>query len=181
MDTQLQHKEAIDLETYGKGSPPDPQRVSIDILKVLNQKVKGELPFIRACELRRRVCGNVKAPSFFALLKDMEKDELLMVCGVDMTWAECAVWDHPKLIAWRIELERFHKEMAEIEEREREKQRLSEIENAPRLARERFQRELGEFFSDNSEQLSAIVQRIFRAYMPKRRPWLHSREPSIYY
>src|ERR1700674_998001 len=102
--------ETVQLDTYGKSKPPNEKKLKSAILAVLSRKVDGELPFIRATNLRRRVCSKVKAPSFFALLKQMETEQLIMISGVDQTWAECALWDHPRMIAWRIELEKWAKE-----------------------------------------------------------------------
>ena len=130
----------MNLETYGKSKPPNAQKVRAEVLVILNRKLKGELEFVSVADLRKRVCSTVKAPSFFALLKEMEEDELLMVSGYDSRWARCAVWDHPKMVEWRIEKEKWAKEMEEIEKYHAEQKRQWEIENAPRLARERFQK-----------------------------------------
>jgi ribosomal protein L29 len=165
----------MELQTYGKCKPPNVQEIRADILTILSSKVKGELPFVRATDLRWRACSKVKAPSFFALLKEMETDELLMISGVDETWAQCALWDHPRMVEWRIEREKWDKEFKEIEERRVKERRQREIENAPRLARERFQKELGEFFVDNSDEIFEVVRRVFKTYGPKKIPWLHSR------
>lgn len=163
------------LDTYGNGRTPDVQTIRSQIMVILNRKVSGELPFVRATDLRKRICCRVTAPSFFALLKEMEDDQLLMISGGDNTWAQCAIWDHPKWIEWRIQHEEWKKEMKEIEQREAERRRQWEVDNAPRLARERFQREVSEFFVDNSEQFFAVVQHLFRAHTPTRKAWLHSR------
>lgn len=163
------------LDTYGKSKPPNIEKLRADVLKTLSRKINGELPFIRATDLRQRVCNKVKAASFFAFLKEMQKDELIMVSGVDETWAQCAIWDHPKMIEWRIELKKWEEELAEIEKYHAEKQRQWAIENAPRLAAERFQKELAEFFLDDSEQLFSIFRRALQTYKPKKNLWLHSR------
>jgi hypothetical protein len=168
-------EEAIELQSYGKSKSPDVQKIRAEILAILNRKVKEELPFAGVPDLRRRVCCKVKAPGFFKLLKSMEKDELLMVSGVDSRWAQCAVWDHPRLIEWRKQLAKWDEERAERDKRDAEERRQWEIENAPRIARERFQKELGEFFVDNSDELFEVVQRIFAAHAPKKTAWLRSR------
>ncbi len=166
----------MELQTYGKNKPPRIEKVRDNILNVLNRRVKGELPFVRATDLRRRVCSKVKAPSFFSLLKKMQEDEMIMISGVDETWAQCALWDHPKMVAWRIEREKWDKELEEIERRRAEERRQWEIENAPRLAAERLQRELAEFFLDNSDQLFDVLRNIMRAYMPNSARSKHSGE-----
>ena len=66
------------------------------------------------------------------------------------------------------------KELAEIKKRRAEEQRQWEIANAPRLARERFERELAEFFLDNSDQLIKVLRNIMREYMPKKHQWFRS-------
>lgn len=164
----------MELQTYGKNKPPRIEKVRADILNVLNRRIKGELPILRATDLRRRVCSKVKAPSFFPLLKKMQEDELIMISGVDETWAQCALWDHPKMVAWRIERAKWAKELEEIEKRQAEERRQWEIENAPRLAAERLQRELAEFFLDNSDQLFDVLRNIMRAYMPNAGRIRHS-------
>lgn len=78
------------------------------------------------------------------------------------------------MIAWRIEREKWAQEWREIEKRDAEKKRQWEIENAPRLARERFNKELGEFFHDNSDHLFDAIRHMFRTHAPKKKLWLHS-------
>jgi hypothetical protein len=165
----------VEFKTYGKSKPPDPEKLKKEVLAVLGRKVKGELPFVTGTSLRQRVCGKVTAPTFFAFLKEMEAEELLMISGYQ-AWYECALWDHPRMIEWRLERARFAAQMAEIDKKRAEEKRQWEIQNAPRLARERFQRELGEFFADNADELLAAVKNLLRAHRPKKRTWLHSRD-----
>lgn len=165
----------MELQTYGKSKPPCPQKIREDVLAILKRKINGELPFVRITDLRRRVCSKVKAPCFFELIKEMEKDELLMIDGPDMTWESCAVWDHPRIVQWRIERAAWLKEMKEIDKKHAEERRQWQIASAPRLARERFQKELGEFFVHNADQLFETVRKLFAAYTPKRSSWLYSR------
>jgi len=170
-----EEEKMITLLTYGKSKAPDPDKIRAQVLAILKRKVNGDLQFVRVTELRRRICNKVKAPSFFALLKQMEAEELLMISGSDMSWSECAVWDHPRLIEWRIEYARFCRELEESEQRELEERRQWEIENAPRLARKRFQKEAAEFFVDNSDLFFDVLKNAFQHYTPRRKIWLHSR------
>lgn len=166
-----------EFRTYGKSKSPDRQKLKKDILAILGRKEKGELPFVSATSLRQRVCGKVTAPTFFAFLKEMEQEELVMVSGTE-AWAECALWDHPRMVQWRIERAKWAAESAEYERRRQEERRQREIENAPRLARERFQYELGEFFADNADDLLASVKNLLRTHRPRKRTWLFSRDYS---
>jgi hypothetical protein len=177
---RLERLVMTEFRTYGKSKPPDPQKLTVDILAILRRKDKGELPFVSATSLRQRVCGKVTAPTFFAFLKEMEQEELIMVSGTD-AWAQCALWDHPRMIQWRIEREKWAAESAEYERRRQEERRQWEIENAPRLARERFQHELGEFFADNADDLLASVKNLFRAHRSRKRTWLFSRNYSSFF
>jgi hypothetical protein len=163
-----------ELQTYDKAKPPDPEKLRKTILVILGRTVNGELPIIRATDLRKRVCGRVKAPSFYAFLKELEEDQLVMVSGVDHTWAQCALWDHPRMVEWRIERAKWQEQWDEMKRRDELERRKREIENAPRLARERFQKELGEFFVDNSDALLKSVKNLLVAHQPKHRPWLLS-------
>jgi hypothetical protein len=56
-----------------------------------------------------------------------------MISGIDATWAQCALWDHPRMVEWRIERAQWEKELAEIERRQAEERRQWQIENAPRV------------------------------------------------
>jgi len=157
---------SMELEMYAGAKHPDLAKLKADILRILKREINRDL--IRLADLRARVASKIKAKSFFALLQHMQDEELVMVSGEDPTWAVCGAWEHPRLIEWRIELEKWERERQEDRRREAEERRKWEIENAPRLARERFQRELAEFFADNSGQLFDVVKRVIQSYSPRK-------------
>ncbi|HEY9789645.1 MAG TPA: hypothetical protein V6D22_04545 [Candidatus Obscuribacterales bacterium] len=173
--SETETAEDVVLQTYGKSKPPDEQKIRDAVMSILNNPVCGELQLFTATELRRRICNKVKAPSFYQLLRRMEQDELLMVDGVDQPGARCGTWNHPLVVEHRIEQARWMKEMEESDRQRAEERRQWEIENAPRLAAERFQKELGEFFVNNSGELFATVRRMFRIHGSKKIQWMHSR------
>lgn len=156
----------MELEIYAGAKQPDQAKLRADILRILKREINRDL--IRLADLRARVASKVKAKSFYKLLRQMQDDELLMVSGLHHTWAVCGAWEHPRLIEWRIELEKWEVERQKYEREEAERKRLWAIENAPRLARERFQRELAEFFTDNSDHLFDVIRRICQSHLPRK-------------
>ena len=46
-----------------------------------------------------------------------------MVSGADSRWARCAIWDHPGLIEWRLQLAKWDEESAEYDRRQAEEKR----------------------------------------------------------
>jgi hypothetical protein len=161
---------------------PNEKRIREKILKALKQKLDGSTATLRQAELNK-IAGKttVRAPYLEALLLKMREEGL-----IDCHWWQTdstrfrsgvywGLYGHPENVKHREWIAQRDKESEELRVRIAERERRQKIENAPRLAKEKFQKDLDQFIARNHNQIFDVIRRIYRDYTPKTR-WLHSRQ-----
>lgn len=161
---------------------PNEKRIREKILQALKQKRNGSTAVLRQFEINKLVGKtSVRAPYLKALLEKMQEEELIgcHVIETPSTEYKCglywAVFNHPSNVKYRERLVLAKKEVEELHARLAEKARRKAIEDAPRLAKEKFQRDFDRFFAHNYNEIFDVIRRICRNYTPKTQ-WLHSRQ-----
>ncbi|MBX9771198.1 MAG: hypothetical protein K2X29_07490 [Candidatus Obscuribacterales bacterium] len=153
---------------------PEEAKVRAKLLRVLSRRIEGISIEYRQAELNKLVGKtSIRAPYLKALLVTMREEQL-----IDCHWrqweskdkiggAYWSLWDHPENIRARIWCEENRKKMEEINRYHEQEKIKWEIENAPRLAKERFLKRLEDFFVQNEETVFEVIKYIFEDYKHK--------------
>lgn len=148
---------------------PEETKIRSKILKVLRNKT------LMRSQLHKIIGTNVKAAYLRPLLETMRNEQLIDRQDFGHPGDIWSIWEHPTMVRARTIRAQWKKEAEEIEQYHQERQRQWEIENAPQLARERFQKKLQAFLVANEATLFNALTRIYRAHS-REASWKHSRQ-----
>lgn len=151
-----------------------------ELRKTVIRLLKRKGAIYRQAEIHRIVgTGKLKAGEFKALLEKMADEKL-----IDKHWRNhdgeriggeyWSTYDHPDNVEMRKKRREWKEESERTAKIRKERLRQQEIENAPRLAKEKFIKDFNKFLHGNYNEVFELFTLMYRHHKQKT-AWLHSR------